>query len=199
MSKFATQHSLLERLYALDAQLAREFRGKFLVGAGLGHIGLFMAPRRGRILKPSEYWCSPINAGTFASTGGDGHHYSLLAIYGQIRDDSPVLLSRPDYSDMTCNLVAGETLHDFLCLGMLTGYFNFLYDGFNDDEHAGDDFASSLYQVDGLPPEHNEISREMLRRLASEFKLKPWQADGGARFKRIQGLRTQFQFGPDAR
>ena len=67
------------------------------------------------------YWCTPVNTITFATTGGDGVHYGLLAIDGVISNASPVIVTLP--CARTCNIVVGETLHDFLRLGSKVGYF----------------------------------------------------------------------------
>lgn len=49
---------------------------------------LFAPPRNG------GYWCTPVNALSFATTGGDGVHYSLLAVEGRVTDFSPVIIDR---------------------------------------------------------------------------------------------------------
>ena len=69
---------------------------------------------------PWQYYCTPRNTKTFASTGCDGVHYSFL--------ESPVLLHSPivmtvPMSFANPNIVVAETLYEFLCLGCRTSYF----------------------------------------------------------------------------
>ena len=88
-------------------------------------IGLLLHDRLDR----AGYTCTPANAMTFASTGGDGVHFSLLDVGDGIGEDSPVVMTVPMASEP--NRIAGENLRDFLSLGIRTGYFtleNLAYD-----------------------------------------------------------------------
>ena len=40
--------------------------------------------------KREDYWCTPLNALTFARTGGDGTHYSLASVSTSRRSDQVV-------------------------------------------------------------------------------------------------------------
>src|SRR5262245_47987988 len=71
--------------------------------------------------KRDEDWCTPLNALTFARTGGDGTHYSLISIPNTPRAELAVVMTVP-MSDAP-NVVVGETLRDFSALGCRFGYF----------------------------------------------------------------------------
>ncbi|MEL6939365.1 MAG: hypothetical protein AAFO84_09250 [Cyanobacteria bacterium J06598_1] len=68
---------------------------------------------------PWQYYCTPRNAKTFASTGSDGVHYSLLE--SPLLRYSPVIMTVP-MSFENANIVVAETLHEFLCLGCRASY-----------------------------------------------------------------------------
>jgi hypothetical protein len=83
---------------------------------GLGYVGLILM----RTLLPRWYESfTPVNGWTFATTGMDGTHFSLLARAGAVRANSPVVVTIPAAAQ---NFVVGEDLFDFLCLGMVRGY-----------------------------------------------------------------------------
>ncbi|MEM6598115.1 MAG: hypothetical protein AAF635_08095 [Cyanobacteria bacterium P01_C01_bin.69] len=80
-----------------------------------GSIGLRLEPPKA----PWRYYCTPKNVRTFASTGQDGVHYSLLTCSELLY--SPVVMTVPMDFDNN-NIIVGETLHEFLCLGSRAGY-----------------------------------------------------------------------------
>ena len=86
---------------------------------GLGSVGLNLNPE----LEVGDNWCSPVNALTFACTGGDGDHYGLVELDGEINESSPVVLTWPDEGS---HRIVGESLYDFLCFGLHGGYFSVL-------------------------------------------------------------------------
>ena len=53
-------------------------------------IGLILLGR----LQSFDYWCTPSNSITFATTGGDGVHYGLLDIGSGFSNESPVVGSK---------------------------------------------------------------------------------------------------------
>jgi len=71
--------------------------------------------------KREEYWCTPINSITFATTGGDGVHYGWLDIPGRPVDDAPIVMTVP--MGETPNLIVGRDMREFLSLGCRFGYF----------------------------------------------------------------------------
>lgn len=116
--RISCNHPTLNKLRRLDSEAARRFPAPFPRDPGLGALGLIMW----RGLQHRYYPCTPLNCWTFAHTGGDGVHFSLLALDGSIREDSPVVITIP--SAFPCmNLIGGENLFDFLCFGMYRGYF----------------------------------------------------------------------------
>jgi hypothetical protein len=117
------------------------------------------------VIRKGNYYCDPENSVEFASTGGDGLHYCFLVADGIVRADSPVLLCRPDGSEPP-NVVVGENLHEFLCLGMNCAYFDLLRVLEYPDERVGDWFGDDVW----------EEQRELLIRMRREFNLEPWPA-----------------------
>lgn len=72
-------------------------------------------------LRPSGYEEAPRNVVTFASTGGDGVHFSFLDTGGGIADTSPVVMTVPMAE--WPNRVVGENLRHFLGIGLHSAYF----------------------------------------------------------------------------
>lgn len=119
------------------------------------------------------YWCSPRNSLEFASTGGDGNHFSFMIIDGQVSDASPVTMTYP--AGGVPNVIVGKNLHEFLCLGVETGYFVL--------ENI------SLKRELAPDPDMSDRQRSLLRRLAKRFDLRPWK-DVKSRLRR---LREKYQ------
>jgi hypothetical protein len=116
------RHPTLEKLRRLNREAVQRFPAAFPAGLGLGDLGLILC----RELEHRYYRCTPLNCWTFAHTGGDGVHFSLLARDGAIHEDSAVILTVPTaflLDDPHRSLVVGEDLFDFLCLGVYRGYF----------------------------------------------------------------------------
>jgi hypothetical protein len=70
-----------------------------------------------------RYTPTPTNAKVFASTGGDGVHYSLIEISDRIQ---PVVMTVPaSFGDTIAdyNIILGENLNEFLSLGYYNGWF----------------------------------------------------------------------------
>ena len=97
--------------------LADEFAGSD-DNALFGECGLFLQ----RPLSRWDYFCTPLNTLTFASTGGDGVHYGLLLGSDTPYDQLPVVMTVP-MSDQY-NTVVAETLGEFLGLGYFVGWFS---------------------------------------------------------------------------
>ncbi len=79
-------------------------------------LGLFLAPT----FKPSGYASTPECCRTFGWTGGDGVHFSIAEIEVT---DSPIVITVPMNFDAP-NMVVGNSLREFLALGMTVGYFS---------------------------------------------------------------------------
>ncbi len=109
----------------------------------------------------------PKLAHLFASTGGDGVHFSILR---QENVDSlaglPVLMTVPMAFEQA-NWIVGANLHEFLCLGCRTGFFSLeriAYDDLRDSEFLG---LASKYV-----PNQDEVP--ILSALRKRFELHPW-------------------------
>jgi hypothetical protein len=135
------------------------------VAAAIG-IQLFEPP-----LARWNYWCTPTNCVTFATTCGDGVHYGFLLLRGDSNTDSPVVMTYPPGGfGIQNNVVVGANLDDFLCLGMHTGYAELEQLAWRRENFA------KRYPAPGefacwVNPE--EIA--VLTALARRFALTPWK------------------------
>lgn len=68
-----------------------------------------------------RYWCTPVAAKTFASTGGDGVHYSYLQLPHMKLDKEPIVMTVP--ASDTPNFVIAEGFDEFFGLGFFVGWF----------------------------------------------------------------------------
>ena len=109
----------------------------------------------------------PKIAHLFASTGGDGVHFSLLR---QGKSSSlaglPVIMTVPMAFEQA-NWIVGANIHEFLCLGCRTGYFSLegiAYDYSRDQEILG---LAETYE-----PEQDQVP--ILSALRERFGLQPW-------------------------
>jgi hypothetical protein len=150
--------SLLRRLFELDELLRRD---------GLDNLGGF------RLIDPPKHYgteATPKNSISFAETGGDWVHFSLVSVRGRVSDDSPVVLAYPATSEghWEANAIVGETLHEFLCLGCRWG--------FSPIENLTIDWEGSIDELThGPEPEdlyEDEVQTlEIYRR---KLNLEPW-------------------------
>lgn len=133
------------------------------------------------------YWCTPSNSVQFANTGGDGCHFSFLAL-GEAwseEEDWPVVMTVP--ASFVHNVVVGENLTEFLQLGLYTGYF--VLEGL---AHSAEEFDQAHpFVVDSLEPRRTDPdlpadSVQALARLTERFHLAPWSGNIGARLKALQ-------------
>ena len=108
-------HRPLNKLYRFDDKTKTRKGEPELVT--LEDIGL-------RLLRPLETWdyeVTPLNCSTFATTGGDGVHFSFLHLNGKVTEESPVVMTLPMAFDEP-NRIVGADLHEFLSLGCVVGY-----------------------------------------------------------------------------
>lgn len=111
------------------------------------------------------YDCTPVNCLTFASTGGNGVHFSVFEGLG---DASPVVMTVPMNFGQE-NLVIAESIYEFLCLGCQCGYFSLEQLAYNFDETAQEiEEANAQYSND-----LDEYEVGLLQALSSAFELKP--------------------------
>ena len=180
-------HPLLNRLRKLDKVAARRFPGEFF--PGFGSLGLILNSQ----LKHGGYYCTPTNTLAFASTGGDGVHFSFLVDNGKITDKSPVVITIPTTDHP--NYIGGESLFDFLCLGYYRGYFGL---GNAGEERFFEAYSSGkwpLSEVEGRLPDWDgaigygvsDYNRKVLEFLIAELGLSPWKGLK-QKFERLQKL-----------
>ena len=106
--------NLLDRIWALADDVAASGKTKTAL---FGECGLFLQ----RPLVRYDYFCTPLNTLTFASTGGDGVHYGLLLVDEVAYDQLPIVMTVP-MSDLH-NIVVAEDLMEFLGIGYHVGWF----------------------------------------------------------------------------
>lgn len=114
-----------------------------------------------------DYDSTPVNATTFASTGGDGVHFSVINV-----DDpdgaAPVVMTAPMAFDNPNHIVGGD-LREFLALGSPTGYSYLERLAY---EWEPQETISRLEA--GLSAE-DAVEAFLLRQLVEEFDLGPWR------------------------
>jgi hypothetical protein len=141
----------------------------------LDPIGLLLrdpsSPEWGR------YESTPRNAVTFAGTGGDGVHYSVVEGVVGAR---PVVMTVPMNWDNE-NLVVGEDLVDFLALGSRCGYFVLEQLTYSLETSIRDIESGEL----GVEPE----GVELLDRLRTHFGVRPWPSIGS----RLTDLEARYR------
>lgn len=117
-------------------------------------------------VKPWEYYCTPTNVKTFASTGCDGVHYSFLELSSS--SELPVVMTVPaNYENPNPNVIISENLYEFLCLGSKASYIGLEELSYENGE------LSLLKSVDYAEFLSNE-QIDILNILSSEFSLHPW-------------------------
>ncbi|CAB4541502.1 unannotated protein [freshwater metagenome] len=122
---------------------------------------LYALPRR------EEYWCTPINSITFATTGGDGVHFGWVTLPGRPVDDAPIVMTVP-MAETTTSVIVGRDLREFLSLGCRFGYFTL--------DALVHDPAGTIDEIEAnrVDPDRSDDERALLDLLTSEFGLAPW-------------------------
>lgn len=145
----AVDHPLLEKLRQLDLRTGDS--------GFLGDIGLYINHEN----RPGRCEVSPSDAIVFAETGGDGDHFSLIAINGTVTESSPVVLTWPPEGE---NIAVAPDLKTFLSVGLHCGYFNYLEVRNPKYQNQKEDwFADDLVDED----------KEKLRFLSRELNIAP--------------------------
>lgn len=163
-----TTHPDLERLKVLLREIGEDAPEE---------IGLLPMPS----LRHCGYLQAPQHSLAFATTGGDGVHYSFLP-----RDDIaaslwPVVMTVPmNFGDE--NLVVGADLREFLALGIRQGYFEL--DGllYNPAE------TTSWLDREADPTSSAAEKLRVLDAIRQTFEIRPWGSHG----PRIAELQAQF-------
>lgn len=172
IERLSIYHPLLQRLRRFDRELARQFPKAMF--PGIWAVGLRLDKKLGRTRYALD---TPLNCRSFADTGGDGVHFSLVVQDGKIRESSLVVMTVPCAA---ANIVVGENLFDFLCLGISRGY-SALDQLAYEPKIAIDAFTNPKWRPTkpwqesvGLNPGKHEL--RILRILRSEFGLQPWRS-----------------------
>jgi hypothetical protein len=134
---------------------------------------LFAPPRNG------GYWCTPVNSLSFATTGGDGVHYSLLATEGGFTDFSPVVMTVPMCD--TPNVIVGGNLKEFLALGCRFGYFSLEQLVYHPERTLAE------LEAQRFDPEARPAERALLHKIAAHFGVAPWSNPQ----RRLEELRSR--------
>lgn len=126
------------------------------------------------------YWCTPTNALSFATTGGDGVHYSLLVVDGAVTDFSPVVMTVPMCD--TPNVVVGANLKEFLALGCRFGYFSLEQLIYHPER------TIETLSVQRFDPETGGVERALLKKISAHFNVTPWTEPR----RRLKELASQY-------
>ena len=164
--------TLLKKLYEFDRNARLE--KMFIWGLNL----LELEPYGGTILYNPAM--SPSKRARFATTGGDDVHFSLVEVNGKFGDISPIVMTVPMASRTAkeANIVVGESLHDFLRLGCVHGFF--------DLEQLAYPWKTKLFSKYSQPPNARDDS--VYEKFRAEFSLAPWSEIGS----RLQKLDSEF-------
>ncbi len=190
------RHSLLAELRRIDTELRDRIPSADSWDNGLQALGLGLQGLDEMVRNEGRYdHCTPINCRVFASTGGDGTHFSLMIQNGEISQDSPVVMTVPCNSGES--LIVGENLHDFLCLGLRLGYFGL------DNFSLKIDVALDSYTDPDWQPrteydaiDVSEHHQRMLDYLGTRLNLQPWT--DRQRFERLQErYKSELRLPPD--
>jgi hypothetical protein len=109
---------------------------------------------------------TPVGAWPFASTGGDGVHFSFLPREGRVGDDSPIVMTVPTVGE---NVIVGADLTEFLGLGIRFGYFVL-----ERIVHDGREFFDAYRSKGNSRYRASAGGRYQLDTIASAFGVKPW-------------------------
>jgi len=147
---------------------------------GCEAIGLLPMPD----LRHCGYSVAPPNSLAFASTGGDGVHFSLLERPDVEQAMWPVVMTVPMNFDMP-NLILGSDIGDFLGLGIRLGYFDLEQLVYDREE------TISLLDRNAARPSRSNIKDTVLGQIEAAFSCRPWDNHG----LRIDELQAAFPLG----
>ena len=165
--RLRVEHPLLERLRRLDREVARQFPDAMFPGVWAPGLRL-----HGKLGEMRYTHVTPLNCFSFADTGGDGVHFGFLVRGGTVREDAPVVMTVPGAA---ANVVVGEDLFEFLCLGARRGYVG-LEELAYQPEVAREAYTNPDWQPSGPRSIYvpNEQCQQVLSLMTSEFGLQPW-------------------------
>ncbi|MBA3053351.1 MAG: hypothetical protein FP826_00100 [Sphingomonadales bacterium] len=161
-------HPDLERLILLLQDIGED---------GREAIGLLPMPS----LRHCGYSQAPRNSLSFATTGGDGVHFSLLALDDTATASWPVVMTVPmNFGEE--NLIVGADLREFLGLGLRHGYFELEQMLYKPDETI----AWLDHDSDQTPRSADKV--RALAAIRRTFEISPWENHG----PRIAELQANF-------
>ncbi len=114
-----------------------------------------------QILAEGGYDASPSGAVAFASTGGDGVHFSVPSerLAGPVIMTVPMAFENP-------NFVLGENVWEFLSLGCAFGYFSL--------EQLAYQYSKTVAAIQSA-----KLQSAALVSLSARFELRPWHDVAG--------------------
>lgn len=124
------------------------------------------------------YWCTPTNVVTFASTGGDGVHYSYLKHFDSSDGKLPIIMTLPCADEN--NIVIAESFEEFFNLGYFVGWFS-LEQLVYQEERAISYFANP-------DEEQRDYAEDRLEFLRKALQLRPIPPD----MKRLRLLNEEY-------
>ena len=130
-----------------------------------------------RDIENMGYWCTPENTVTFATTGGDGVHFGFLTNNGEVKENSPIVMTLPCAD--TANIIVGSSFEEFLSLGCRGGYFELEQIEYQPQQQIP--FLDSHQYPSEMEP--NQIS--LLKSIEQEFNLAVW-ANHSARLAELK-------------
>lgn len=135
--------------------------------------GVFYCLELLETLENDGFFPTPVNSSTFARTGGDGVHFSLVHINGIADDDSPVVMISPFGTHF--NVIVGSNLTEFLQLGCMGTFCQLEACGLGLDRYLLRIAAiqQGNYQVLGGDVEDTRQEVERLEFLRKELSLDP--------------------------
>lgn len=171
--RIAINHPIWVELKRLNEQAAVRYPHPYL-DRGFGALGLILSD-----IDSMRYdFCTPANCYSFAGTGGNGVHFSFLALRSEIDDQSPVVVTNPAAGGE--NAVVGENLLDFLCLGCNRRFFALEHLAYNFDltvrAYTDPRWQPTEKLHDSVGFTVDEHSRQLLQFLTSSFGLSPWNS-----------------------
>jgi hypothetical protein len=125
------------------------------------------------------YWCTPANSVEFAYTGGEGCHFSFLLSGRELKEPCPVVMTCPGAGSCRNNVIVGEDLMEFLCLGLRTGYFvleNLANSA--EDFDAQHPFVSEFLERKRLAPWVKPEQAAIVKQMSKRFGLLPLEKSG---------------------
>jgi hypothetical protein len=179
--RIAVNHPDWEKLKRLHQEAAQLFPHSYL-DPGLGAVGLILH----EVGRGQYEGCTPGNCHPFAGTGGDGVHFSFLALADEIDERCPIVVTVPALGGYSA--VVGETLHDFLSLGSVRGFFALGELAYN-DELTMKVYTDPAWQPtekahDSVGYTVNDHQQQILEFLSRQFDLRPWREP--QRFKQLE-------------